>query len=168
MRRNPTGQLVLSTGHLAMLRAAAEAAYPYECCGLLVGHGDDMICVTAVLGCANVAEEPTRRFAIDPQTQFDLLRAVRGTDTRVVGHFHSHPNGSATLSSHDLAMAHDPETLWVLIPMSADGRAEDPVAFICPHPSAPRAVAIHVASGGRPADLGTLAERRSAGNGEEG
>jgi proteasome lid subunit RPN8/RPN11 len=143
-RRDHASQLVLSTQQVAMLRAAAESAYPRECCGLLIGNGADRILVTEIHASANVAEEPTHRFEIDPQLQFDLLRAVRGTGERVVGHFHSHPNGAATLSRHDLEMAHDPEAVWLLIPVAASGRAETPVAFICSRPDTPRAVEVRV------------------------
>ncbi len=118
----------LSPQHAETLRAAARAAYPHECCGLLVGEGDADIVVTDVVPTPNIAENPNAAFAIDPQAQFDLLRATRGSQQRVVGHYHSHPDGSAQPSPRDLAMAHDPEAVWVVMTASATS-ASMPRAF---------------------------------------
>lgn len=101
------------------IRKAAAAAYPDECCGLLVGEGDATVTVTGVVPMTNIAADPRRTFAVDPQAQFDLLRAVRGQAQRVIGHYHSHPDGDAVPSAHDLAMAHDPSALWVIVAASA-------------------------------------------------
>ena len=138
-------QLILSRAQWQALRAAAEHAFPLECCGLLLGRGDEVVVVTAIHATANVAEDPRHRFAIDPQVQFDLLRAVRGSSERVVGHYHSHPNGARALSRHDLEMAHDPDAIWLLIPAASGGRADDPVAFVCPTPENPCAVEVRIA-----------------------
>ncbi len=123
-------QLRLSAAQAQVLRDAAIAAYPRECCGLLVGGGDGEITVRAIVPTANVAADPHRSFSIDPQAQFDLLRKLRSGEPkqRIVGHFHSHPDGAAIPSSHDLAMAYDPEAIWVVMAASADG-ASAPKAF---------------------------------------
>lgn len=126
---DPTA-LVLTPAQSAALRAAAARAYPQESCGLLIGTGDGTITLTEIVDTTNVAENPALRFEIDPQVQFDLLRRLRGTDRRVVGHYHSHPNGVASLSTHDLAMAHDPAAIWIVIPV-AEGKAGAPRAFVC-------------------------------------
>jgi proteasome lid subunit RPN8/RPN11 len=121
-------QLHISTHQAEALRRAAVDAYPHECCGLLAGVGQTHITVTEVVPTANMAESPSRSFAIDPQAQFDLLRATRDTGRRVVGHFHSHPDGGQVPSTHDLVMAYDPEAIWVVIAVSA-GKASLPRAF---------------------------------------
>jgi len=113
--------LQLSAGHAAAIRHAAAVAYPHECCGLLIGTGDADIVVTGVVPTANTAEDPVRGFAIDPQAQFDLLRAMRGTQQRVVGHYHSHPDGPAAPSQRDRAMAHDPEAVWIVVAAGGSG-----------------------------------------------
>jgi proteasome lid subunit RPN8/RPN11 len=140
---NAVRSLVLRADHAATLRAAAERAFPNECCGLLVGEGEATLTVHEVVPVENVADAPARRFEIDPQRQFDLLRRLRGTSHRVIGHYHSHPNGAAELSAHDLAMAHDPSAVWLLIPVR-EGRAGDPRAFICP--GTDRAVSMPITS----------------------
>src|SRR5262245_48041737 len=95
-------QLHIPAHYDAAIRQAAAAAYPHECCGLLLGEGEGDVTVTKVIPVPNVAEDPRRAFAIDPQMQFDLLRATRGQTQRIIGHYHSHPDGQAAPSVHDL------------------------------------------------------------------
>ncbi len=121
-------QLRLTAGDADALRRAAVAAYPEECCGFLVGEGDRLITVTAVVPAVNTAGDPRRAFAIDPQAHFDLLRRARECGRRVVGHYHSHPECAARPSSHDLAMAYDPDAVWVVMAATAQG-ASPPRAF---------------------------------------
>ncbi|MDX2145309.1 MAG: M67 family metallopeptidase [Rhodospirillaceae bacterium] len=116
--------LILPRAVAEQLLAHARAEAPRECCGLLVGQG---LRVTRAVPTANIAAEPTRRFEIDPQRQFDLLRAVRGTAEEVIGHYHSHPGAAPEPSAHDLAMAHDPEAVWVIV--SPDRPAETMAAY---------------------------------------
>jgi proteasome lid subunit RPN8/RPN11 len=125
-------RLILPRAVADDILARARAAAPAECCGLLVGEG---MRVSRAVAVANVAAEPTRRFEIDPQRQFDLLRALRGTPERVIGHYHSHPGGPSAPSAHDLAMAHDPEAVWLIVapdaapPIAAFRRADPGQGF---------------------------------------
>lgn len=95
----------------------AEAAYPGEACGLLLGFhrtcGD--IEVIRVAESENMAS-PGRndRFEVDPELRLSLMREVRGTGCAIVGHYHSHPNGLAQPSATDLAMAYEPELVWLI------------------------------------------------------
>jgi len=118
----------LSASQAEALRRAAAEAYPHECCGLLAGEGETHITVSDVVPTANIAENPRRTFAIDPQAQFDVLRAVRAAGRRVVGHYHSHPDGNAVPSSRDLDKAYDPEAIWVVVAVTG-GKASLPRAF---------------------------------------
>ena len=98
-----------------MILAAASRAYPRECCGLLVG-GDtgDGWRVLAAHEAANLANDPASHFLIDPQTQFDLLRGLRGSDRRIIGCFHSHPNGLPQPSETDRASAFEDDFVWLI------------------------------------------------------
>jgi proteasome lid subunit RPN8/RPN11 len=97
-----------------ILRAAA-ARYPSECCGLLEGTATpDGWRVSAVHEAANIADDPKRHFLIDPQQQFGLFRALRGTKRDIIGCFHSHPNGPAEPSATDLAQAIGSEFVWLI------------------------------------------------------
>jgi len=107
-----------------------EAAYPHEGCGLLVGtRGKDGTIVSRLAPAPNArATDAATRFEVDPKFQFDLMRELEGTNEQIVGHFHSHPNGSAIPSERDKKMALDKEMVWIIVPVT-DGKAGDPMAY---------------------------------------
>lgn len=113
----------LARGLRRRLQAAAEAAYPEEACGLLVGRAQapGEILVDRIAESANVAEGDRRRtFEVDPKVRFDLMRALEesgGTATgeRLIGHYHSHPDHPPAPSATDLAMAYEPELVWLIV-----------------------------------------------------
>lgn len=111
--------LVIAPDHLKQITDAAEAAFPRECCGLLAGRGgpaEGSIRVTRVVPAANVTEDNAEdSFEVAPQARFDLHRALEGTDERLVGHYHSHPNGIARPSPRDLARAYEADLIWVVV-----------------------------------------------------
>ena len=114
-----------SPAQLQDIERAAEAAYPEEACGLLVGRSEPGGAwqVSAVEASANVAEPPrTRRFEVDPKLRLRLERELRDCPDSVVGVYHSHPNGSAAPSETDISMIFEPEMVW-LITAVADGKA---------------------------------------------
>jgi desampylase len=114
------------------LLAYAEATPEVEICGLVIGSGDLDVVVDDILFAANMADQPRTQFEIDPQVQFNCLRQLRGTKRRIVGHCHSHPTGLAAPSAHDLAMAHDPDAIWVIVGMTLKVEAR---AYIRPDPA---------------------------------
>lgn len=117
---------------LKTITDAAECAYPDECCGLLAGRTDvdGAVRVSRVVASRNVAETKKRdSFEVDPQVRFDLMRALDDAGgERLVGHYHSHPDHPARPSERDLAMAYEPELIWVIVDVSR-GRAQDTAAF---------------------------------------
>jgi proteasome lid subunit RPN8/RPN11 len=98
----------------AVLQAAARA-YPNEACGLIEGidtkGGWRALFIHEA---ANVADDPARRFLIDPQVQFALMRKLRGSEKRIIGCFHSHPNGRAEPSATDRANAYESDFVYVI------------------------------------------------------
>ena len=118
-------RVTLTQAQLAAIERAAEAAYPEEACGLLVGRAapGEAYRVNAVEASANVAEPPrTRRFEVDPKLRLRLERALRDDSDSVIGVYHSHPNGAAEPSGTDVSMIFEPDMIW-LITAVADGRA---------------------------------------------
>ena len=114
----------LTPGQLQAIERAAEAAYPEEACGLLVGRAEPGGAwqVSAVEASINVAEPPrTRRFEVDPKLRLRLERELRESPDSVVGVYHSHPNGSAEPSKTDTSMIFEPDMVW-LITAVTDGR----------------------------------------------
>ena len=121
----------LSPAQLQAIERAAEAAYPEEACGLLVGHAEPGGAwqVSAVEASANVAEPPrTRRFEVDPKLRLRLERALRESPDSVMGVYHSHPNGSAEPSETDISMIFEPDMVW-LITAVTEGRAGATMAY---------------------------------------
>ena len=111
----------------------AQAAWPNEACGLLIGQrtaaGDTQI-IEAVPS-ANCAPEEARAkaFEIDPALLLRLHRELRGSDREIVGHYHSHPNGRAELSARDRAEAWTPGFVWLVVALQA-GEVTDWAAFL--------------------------------------
>jgi proteasome lid subunit RPN8/RPN11 len=106
--------LMIATIPLILIeRILAEAAASprSEICGLLLGTG---LRVEWIVPAANVAAAPAQAFEIDPATLFATLRAERGGGAGIIGHYHSHPNGSAEPSPRDLAAA-EPGKLWIIV-----------------------------------------------------
>jgi proteasome lid subunit RPN8/RPN11 len=118
------------TLHVRLI-AHAEATPDVEICGLLIGSGELDVVVDDIVFAPNKADQPCTQFEIDPQVQFDCLRQLRGTARRIVGHFHSHPTALAAPSTHDLAMAHDPDVIWVIIGLRPPIEAR---AYVRPDP----------------------------------
>ena len=89
----------------------AAAAHPHECCGLLL---EDKAGVQLKLA-ANVAADPAKHFEIDPATLIAAEKAQREDHARIIGYFHSHPNGLARPSSEDAEMAASDGRIWLII-----------------------------------------------------
>ena len=112
--------LHLSDALAAQMLGAAARAFPLECCGLLEGTRIESGWRAAALHeSANLAEDPARRFLIDPQTQFDLERTLRTSANRIIGCFHSHPDGHPSPSATDRAGAYEDDFLWLIAAGSA-------------------------------------------------
>ena len=94
-------------------RLLSEAAVDpaREVCGLLFGDGDR---IESAEWTPNVADDPDRAFEIEPAALFMAIRLERQGGPRLIGHYHSHPNGSPEPSPRDLAAA-EPGKLWLII-----------------------------------------------------
>lgn len=112
--------LVISRAHLAAIRAHADAAGAEECCGLLLGDPASGR-VQAIQPAPNVAAQPVHFFEIDPATLLAAYRAARRGGPAVIGHYHSHPHGTAEPSAVDAAMAERRGEIWLIL--GGDGTA---------------------------------------------
>jgi proteasome lid subunit RPN8/RPN11 len=99
----------------------AFAALPNECCGLIEGARDgDTFKATALYLTLNLATE-SDRFEIDPAEQFNLMRTLRGTGRKIIGCYHSHPNGKAEPSARDAESAFDEHFVWLVAGVTIQG-----------------------------------------------
>ena len=120
------------TALLREIAGAAEAAYPDECCGLLVGRRDagGDVRVTRVAASGNETRgDAGDSFEVSPKLRFDLMRELDDGPEDIVGSYHSHPDMPAKPSERDLDMAYEPAMVW-LITSVEDGRATDTTAHL--------------------------------------
>lgn len=94
--------------------AHARRDRPRECCGLLVG---DQRAVAIAVPMRNAAATPRTRFRIDDSDHIALRRLLRAASPRrhIVGVYHSHPAGPPVPSARDLAEAHYPDWIYVIV-----------------------------------------------------
>lgn len=97
------------------LRAAARAAYPDECCGLLEGVRDgDRFHVKALYPARNLSAR-SDRFDIDPSDHIAAQKAARANGRGIIGCYHSHPDGTARPSQTDTAGAAQNDFVWLIV-----------------------------------------------------
>ena len=93
--------LILTKVHLQIMADHAEAIYPAECCGLLLGRqelaADDEDAVTAV--------SQDNRYWIDPRSLMTAQRDSRDRGWIILGVYHSHPDAPAVPSQRDRQLA---------------------------------------------------------------
>jgi len=95
----------------------ARAAAPAECCGLLLGTAAS---VEEAVRTGNIADDPSRRFLIDPKDHIDGRRAARARGLDVVGFYHSHPRSAAMPSETDVAEATYANHLHAIVSVACD------------------------------------------------
>lgn len=146
--------LALTPDQQARILEAAQAAYPLECCGLLIGNvrvgmgqGSEAR-VTEILPAANVAETPARAFEIDPRTLLHAHRSARERSEVILGWYHSHPSGVAVPSACDAERAIETGKVWIIV---ADG---DMAAYVAVEQG-------HVAGRFRPLPLRVISPKKS-------
>ena len=82
----------------AAIIAHARRDRPSECCGLLLGRSDAIV---EAVPLANAAEDPHRRYFIEPAAYLKVLRVARQRSLDVIGGYHSHPRSTAAPSPTD-------------------------------------------------------------------
>jgi proteasome lid subunit RPN8/RPN11 len=108
-------EMEIPVEHRIQLQRACEAAYPRECCGVLLGITDGTrLIVRRVISTVN-AVSTIGGFAIPDHEmrRVRLLAAEWGLP--IVAVFHSHPSGSTELSSSDRAALAHSEWPWVIV-----------------------------------------------------
>ncbi len=112
------------------IRTQCEAAIPQEACGLLMGRhdGGGVYHITKIIPSPNLSNRPERAFDIDPALIIRHQKQYRAGGDKIIGHYHSHPDGQATPSPRDREQNYDADLIWLIIQV-ADGIARDMAAF---------------------------------------
>ena len=116
----------ISTDSLNEIREHGVKDYPYECCGLLLGHySAEGKIVRQPYPISNAREESAKRnrFLIEPEELMRGERFAREHKLEVVGFYHSHPDSPAVPSQYDLEHAW-PTYSYIIVSTSAE-RAGD-------------------------------------------
>jgi proteasome lid subunit RPN8/RPN11 len=106
--------------------AHAREDLPNECCGMIGGRDGE---ATSVVRVENAAASPLR-YEMDPQGQFDALKAIEGSGEELIGIYHSHTRSAAYPSQTDVNEAVMwPEQAYVIVSLededSPDVKAYD-------------------------------------------
>jgi proteasome lid subunit RPN8/RPN11 len=91
--------------HLDAVKKHAESAYPYECCGLLLGllvDGEKTLQEIYPAANAREAENQHNRYLIPPQAVLEAEKYARSKRLEIIGFYHSHPEAEARPSRFDL------------------------------------------------------------------
>lgn len=102
---------------LEQILAQAAAAPEMEVCGLLLGREGR---IAEARPAANVADDPARRFELDPAALIAAHRSARAGGAQILGHYHSHPGGNTEPSDCDAAMADVDGALWLICAPGGD------------------------------------------------
>jgi proteasome lid subunit RPN8/RPN11 len=96
-------RLLITPADLQTIHRHAEASYPEECCGFLIGRAaDDSTAVERVLPAGNQREDSRyNRYLIEPETVLAAHKEARGLGLDVVGYYHSHPDHPSRPSDFD-------------------------------------------------------------------
>lgn len=110
-------ELTIAAAAKERMLELAQAAYPEEACGLLLGR---IATVEQAWSLRNVAADRRQHYAFDP---IDYMQAERRADAaglQVLGVWHSHPDAPPVPSALDKAEAW-PGWSYVIIGTSAQG-----------------------------------------------
>jgi proteasome lid subunit RPN8/RPN11 len=92
--------------------AHAREDLPNECCGMVGGVDGG---ASVVIPVANSAASPLR-FEMDPQGQYDALKAIEDDGKEMLAIYHSHTKSAAYPSQTDVNQAVSwPDAIWVIV-----------------------------------------------------
>ena len=82
--------------------AHAVQTYPEECCGFLLGRGDQDRIISATLPAKNSSHNSRKtRYVIDPAEIMKCERDANAKGLSILGYYHSHPDHPAVPSEFD-------------------------------------------------------------------
>jgi proteasome lid subunit RPN8/RPN11 len=120
--------VVLAQPELQQLKILAEAAYPEECCAILLGRRErSRAQVIRVLPAPNTSANPRRSYTIPPAAVVAAHRSSLAEDLQVLGFVHSHPDHPPQPSRADLDQALWPGCIYGIVSVREGSVAE--IAF---------------------------------------
>lgn len=68
----------------------------------------------------NVAEDPVRRYLMEPEEQFRVMRELRQTGEELVVIYHSHPVTAPIPSATDIQLAYTKDAVYLIISLAEE------------------------------------------------
>lgn len=105
-----SSNLSLSSEQIEEMHRHVKDCYPEEGCGILGGFADR---VAWVIPITNMLHSTTR-FQMDPREQIDAFFKIEDAGGKLIGIFHSHPNGPEFPSESDVRENAFPEAVHLI------------------------------------------------------
>ncbi len=105
-----SSNLSLSSEQIEEMQRHVEDCYPEEGCGILGGFSDR---VAWVIPITNTLHSSTR-FQMDPREQIDAFFKIEDAGGKLIGIYHSHPNGPEFPSESDVRESAFPEVVHII------------------------------------------------------
>jgi proteasome lid subunit RPN8/RPN11 len=102
--------LSLSSEQIEEMQRHVGDCYPQEGCGILGGFADR---VAWVIPITNMLHSTTR-FQMDPREQIEAFFKIEDAGGKLIGIFHSHPNGPEFPSKSDVRENAFPEAVHII------------------------------------------------------
>lgn len=115
--------LRLAPAHYAEILAHLQACYPEEGCGLVAGSSGRSRQVYPI---ENRLHSPVA-YEMEPLAQITAMLALEAEGWEIAAIFHSHPHGPLYPSPSDVAQAHYPEAMQIIVSL-AGGPNDGPAA----------------------------------------
>lgn len=118
-------EIELSEKTTSQMTLAAKAAYPGECCGILLGKSAESsgeIEVLETREAPNMIQgtQKSTHFRVDPLFLYQVEREIEGSGVEVIGFYHSHPDCPAIPSDEDYENM-VPGLVYVILSVTKDG-----------------------------------------------
>jgi proteasome lid subunit RPN8/RPN11 len=107
----------LTNEHLDQIRKHGEQAYPYECCGFLLGSREGDTNLLAEVYAADNERQESRetRYLITPMQSKKADDYARSRGLGVIGYYHSHPDHPAAPSGYDVDHSCWPGESYIIV-----------------------------------------------------
>lgn len=116
-----TESITLPRPLVNQILAHAQRSGTFEACGLIGSRdGNPQHCYPVT----NVADQPKRRFLMDPKGQLEAQRAMRDRGEELWAIYHSHPDEPAQPSVTDLQELNYPDALYLIVSLNTRGVLE--------------------------------------------
>src|SRR5258708_9377484 len=116
-----SSQLIIGSRQLRQIINHALRGHPYEVCGLAGGRDWQ---VETVVEVPNASLTPQYSFEMEQQGMVDVIISFQRAGQEVVAIYHSHPDGEAIPSQHDINQVTGPDAGYLIVGLT-DPQAPD-------------------------------------------